>query len=334
MVAAVFGSKSQAWQTIEQMPGDVKIAVPWGWQYRDGRGPVGLIIVRLMGGLGNQMFQYAAGRALALRQRASLKLDLSGFSANPKRHYELDAFPIAASMASESELAAFGFHRAEHRWVQRARRLLRMPKQRRTWPIYHEKHFHFDAAATELHPPVCLEGWWQTEKYFVDQGEILRREFTPMAPLEPENAALAKQIAEVDAVSLHVRRGDYVAESNTNRVHGTCSVDYYREAVEYITARVQSAHLFVFSDDHDWTRNNLGLAIPATFVSANSVDRGFRDMQLMSRCRHHIVANSSFSWWGAWLNPSPSKIVVAPRRWFGVSDYDTRDLIPETWVRL
>jgi hypothetical protein len=303
-----------------------------------GRNPAPLVITRLIGGLGNQMFQYAAARALALRRGAALKLDLSGFSVpgvGTKRRYELGSLRIQANAATEAELAHFGPSR-KLRPVRlaRARRLLRINWRRRAWPVYQEPHFHFDPTITELSPPVYLDGFWQSEKYFSDIAETLRQEFTPAVAFDSENAAVAKHIDVVNAVSLHVRRGDYVTDTTTNRYHGICSPDFYRRAVDYVAIRLERPHLFIFSDDQQWTRANLRFALPMTFVDVNSPDRGYRDMQLMARCRHHIVANSSFSWWGAWLSPPRGKIVVAPRHWFSASSNDTRDLIPPNWVRL
>jgi hypothetical protein len=296
----------------------------------------GLVVARLIGGLGNQMFQYAAGLALALQHGVELRLDVSGFEAYPKRRYELGSFPIRGTPASEAELACFGSCRpkVEPRWLARARRLVRIDRKRGPSPVYREPHFHFDAGVRDLNPTVYLDGYWQSEKYFADSAGLLRQEFAPLAPLEPENAAMADRIDAVNAVSLHVRRGDYVNEPDISRFHGICSVDYYQSAVKYIAERAGDIHLFVFSDDQDWVRDNLHFTPPTTIVAANPPDRGFRDMQLMARCRHHVIANSSFSWWGAWLNPSPDKIVVAPRRWFAASTNDTRDLLPEAWVRL
>jgi hypothetical protein len=295
-----------------------------------------LVVVRLIGGLGNQMFQYAAGRALALRRGATLKLDLGGFAQagiTTRRSFELDVFPLQADLATGRDLAALGLRPGpEPRWRRYLSRVFRInwpPKSR----IYREPHFRFDPNVAQLALPVYLDGYWQSEKYFADIAETLRREFTPRAPLDPDNAALAARIDQVNAVSLHVRRGDYVSDADTNRYHGTCSLDYFRQAVDHIRARVPDAHLFVFSDDREWTRNNLTFPLPTTFVDVNPPDRGYRDMQLMARCRHHVLANSSFSWWGAWLDPSPDKIVVAPRRWFS-APVDTRDLVPESWIRL
>jgi Glycosyl transferase family 11 len=293
------------------------------------------VIARLIGGLGNQMFQYAAGRALALRHRARLKLDVSGFERHGLRRYELQSYPVATSIATPQEIAtceqsAAGGRKAMFRSVRRMLGLTLPPSTRH----YREPHFHFDAALAKQCLPVLIDGYWQSECYFADAADVIRGELTPRAPLEPANAAMAAEIGRVEAVSLHVRRGDYVSNAHTNAYHGVCSLDYYRAAVEHIKARTSKPHLFVFSDDRDWTRANLRSDLPTTFVDANPPERGFRDMQLMSRCRHHIIANSSFSWWGAWLNPSPFKIVVAPQRWFAAGPNDTRDLLPTNWVRL
>jgi hypothetical protein len=294
-----------------------------------------VIIVRLIGGLGNQMFQYATGRALAVRSGAVLKLDVSGFATYPKRHFELNAFPIHAAAARQIDLDAFPVLGDGNggNWRARADRFLRRYVRARPSGIYRERHFHFDASVHQLKPPVYLDGYWQSEKYFGDCAELLRRELTPLAPLEAENAAMAACIDAVNAVSLHVRRGDYVSDPGVSSYHGTCSAEYYRNATELIAGKAKDIHLFIFSDEPEWARDNLHFAQPTTVVAVNGPQRGFRDMQLMARCRHHIIANSSFSWWGAWLNSSPDKIVVAPRRWFQV-DHDTSDLIPSSWVRM
>ena len=284
------------------------------------------------------MFQYAAGRALSLRNGVPLKVDLSTFETSRRRRYELEAFRVCAAPATGADLGQFGFGAkvgaSAPNHLSRMLQRLRIRERRGEWPIYREPHFHFDPRGTALQAPHYLEGYWQSEKYFLDHADTVRREFVPRAPLDPENAALAAQIDAVNAISLHVRRGDYVSDPTTRRYHGTCALDYYRSAVDYVGHRVEAPHLFLFSDDPEWTRQNLEFPFPTTVVTANLPDRGYRDMQLMARCNHHIVANSSFSWWGAWLSPGGQKIVVAPSRWFNSASNDTRDLIPESWVRI
>ena len=290
-----------------------------------------MIITRLIGGLGNQMFQYAAARALALRCQVPLKLDITGFAMYADRRYELGALAISAQPASHEELRCFGIKDGV---AGKAGRWWRSLVRRGTGPVYREAHFHFDPRWTRLEAPVYLEGYWQSEKYFREIADLLRREYTTLEAMNAENARLAEVIDSSEAVSVHVRRGDYVTNPRFNSYHGTCSLEYYAGAMAHIAERVSGARFFIFSDDQDWTRGNLRGNFPMVFVEANPPERGHADMQLMRRCRYHIVANSSFSWWGAWLADSPRKIVVAPERWFRTTEVDDRDLIPETWVRL
>ena len=288
------------------------------------------ITIRLIGGLGNQMFQYAAARALALRRGAQLRLDLSGYETYGLRRYELGAYRVDASITPADAIAAASTPLTIRR---RIGRLWQKPPPQ---PVnhYREPHFAFDPKLAEQPLPLYMDGYWQSERYFSDVRDVVRNDLTPIEPLEPANAEIAARIDATNAVSLHVRRGDYVTDAQTSAYHGVCSLDYYRAAIGYVRSRVPNAHMFVFSDDPRWTRSNLKTDLPTTYVTANPADRGYRDMQLMSRCKHHIIANSSFSWWGAWLNPSPDKTVVAPARWFAGANSDTSDLLPSEWVRL
>ena len=297
------------------------------------------VYVRLSGGLGNQLFQYAAARALAIRHDAEVKLDVTGFETHGLRRFGLDIYSIAATIASRDEMRAISaplaaksgpFRRARAQLGRVLGSGLKQPGNAK----YREAHYHYDTNLSAQSPPVLLEGYWQSERYFKDIADTLRTELTPHEPMEPVNAAIAEAIASNTAVSVHVRRGDYISNQRINAYHGVCSLDYSRAAVEHIADHVSNVHFFVFSDDPEWTEENLKTGLPATYVVANPPDRGFRDLQLMSHCGHHIIANSSFSWWGAWLNASPDKIVVAPAQWFAVDDKNTSDLIPEGWMRL
>lgn len=286
-----------------------------------------------MGGLGNQLFQYATARALALYHRARLQLDLSFFDEYELRRYELDAYPIKAKVASPQDLA-----KLRESPVQRP---IGRFKWTKLWRHQRSVYFHvesspyFDPGLKRLQLPLYIEGYWQSEKYFLDCRGILLREFSPKTHLEPENRAIALKISSTDSISLHVRRGDYASNELVNRVHGLVPLDYYRCAVSFLQSRLANPHIFVFSDDHEWVRENLHLSLPVTFVNTNSSDRGFRDIQLQSMCRHHITANSSFSWWGAWLNPRRDKIVIAPTHWLvDATGDDSRDRVPELWLRM
>jgi hypothetical protein len=182
---------------------------------------------------------------------------------------------------------------------------------------------------------VFLSGYWQSEKYFSDAIGVIRDTFAFRRPPSGLNNSLATQIAaqNATAISLHVRRGDYVHKAAVSQTHGSCSLSYYDAAVRHMASHVKTPHFYVFSDDTDWVRANLNMPFPHVFVEHNRGSASYEDMRLMSLCRHHIIANSSFSWWGAWLNADPEKIVVAPDKWFN-NENVVEDLFLSDWVRL
>jgi hypothetical protein len=289
-----------------------------------------MVITRLIGGLGNQMFQYAAARQLAESHRVTLKLDITGFREYTRRKYELDHFNIRAEIATDAELSAFKgdnlaasyFRRSFGRFLPYRNRYIR------------ERFFHYDPAIARFGGNIYLDGYWQCEKYFRDIADIIRRELTVRHDPDHSNKALAAEITAVNAVSLHIRRGDYVSDPVTHQYHGVCTLEYYQRAVALIADAIAKPHFFVFSDDPDWVRRNLKLKYPSTCVSGNGPEKSYEDLRLMSLCKHHIIANSSFGWWGAWLNNKAGKIVVAPNKWFRDSKIDTSDLIPGGWYRI
>jgi hypothetical protein len=212
-------------------------------------------------------------------------------------------------------------------------RLLRRKPKR---PATHvrERQYHFDPRVLQLRGDVYLDGNWNSPKYFEDVAPLIRQEFTFRQPATGRNRELLAAIDAVNAVSVHVRRGDYIADPKVASIHGTCGLDYYRACLDLIAERIRDPHFFLFSDDPQWVREHLSLKWPSTVVDHNGPLDGHEDMRLMSCCRHHIIANSGFSWWAAWLNPNPDKIVLAPRQWFSTTKHDTRDLIPAGWIRL
>lgn len=290
-----------------------------------------MIVSNIIGGLGNQMFQFAAGRALALARGQAVKLDTSGFK-NYKLHqgFQLQqAFKGQFDVASESEIRTLlGWQHAPL-----FQRILSHPiaAALRKDSLVVEPHFqHWDGIRGA--PEDCyLKGYWQSEKYFQAHAAVIRNDFSFKLPLASENSLLASKIGRVNAVSLHVRRGDYVKNSATAATHGVCSLAYYSAAVAHLLSRVDNPVFFIFSDDMPWVKKNLTVAAPTHYV-ANNV-QAYDDMHLMSLCQHHVIANSSFSWWGAWLNASPDKIVVAPKQWFAQARH-TEYLLPQAWVTL
>ncbi len=293
-----------------------------------------MILVRLQGGLGNQMFQYALGRYLAIRNNAQLKLDITMLRGNihgvTKRDYRLSTFNIEESLATEKEIGWFRKYRFKKGrlwfWYNR----LIADRSRYAW----EEHFNFEPWVLTLKDPVYLDGFWNTEKYFKDIANVVRSEFTLRNKLSDSSGEILSDIERHDeSVSIHVRRGDYVTDPKTNAWHGVCSVEYYDKAIQKIAGQSVDPRFFIFSDDPVWTKEHITTPFPTTYTSSNT-ERSEEDMYLMSRCKHNIIANSSFSWWGGWLNNNPGKIVISPKNWFKTPKMDVRDLVPDTWVKL
>lgn len=290
-----------------------------------------MIVVELLGGLGNQLFQYALGRALSVKRGVQLKLDLSSFRNYPLRNYRLGNFRIQAEIASDEDVLQCGYGQGLIGTAQKIRDRMNPWYARR---VVREKSFPFSEDIFKVRDNTLIKGYWQSEKYFIDIASELRREIVPNSEMSPESRAILSEITSGESVSLHVRRGDYVENPVTNAYHGVCSQDYYRRAVEFIRHKSNdSARFFVFSDDPDWVEGNLDIGSPFRVVRHNGPGNDYEDLSLMSACFSHVIANSSFSWWGAWLCANPDKIVVAPSRWFDGARSDTRDLLPDNWVR-
>jgi hypothetical protein len=288
-----------------------------------------MVIVKLMGGLGNQLFQYAAARRIAFINNVPLKLDISGFEVYKLHKYSLRAFNIQEMFASAEEINAL-----KHEEQGLIKVLLTKTKKGRhslDVPYVKEKHFQFDPDILKLKAPVYLDGYWQSEKYFKDIEDIIRREFTVKARSDEKNEKMAGEIAAASAVSLHIRRMDYITDKNTNQILGTCSMDYYSRAIEKILKKVANPHFFVFSDDAEWIMENMKIDALSTFVIHNGPDKNYEDLRLMSLCKHNVIANSTFSWWGSWLNSNPEKIVYCPSQWFKAKELNKNDLIPPAW---
>lgn len=288
-----------------------------------------MIIVKLQGGLGNQLFQYAACRQLAVKTGRPLFFDTSLLEqtkgSDTKRKFELDAFNINAGIADNAILERF------RKTASTKNRLKRLFPFLSTG-VYNEPHFHFDPLFMKIKGSAVVTGYFQSEKYFKPVEDTIRKELVLKLPVSSATAAIQKQLSAGTSVSIHIRRGDYVHNKETEKAHGSCGIDYYQKAVSIIASKAGNLQLFVFSDDMDWVKNNFYSTHPITFIDHNDAAHAHEDLYLMSRCRHNIIANSSFSWWGAWLNNNASKIVVAPSKWFNELAADTKDLLPAEWI--
>lgn len=288
-----------------------------------------MIIIKLKGGLGNQMFQYACAKHLAERNNDVLKLDLGQYrpggtpAGDTVRTYGLDKFAISAQAASEEEIGKIGGRPSF------AVRLMRKIVNKLR-PI---NSYVFDPKVLDQKGDAYLVGFFQSEKYFKDIEFIIRNEFQLKDIMGRAAHAALEDIERSNAVSIHIRRGDYVNNKNANAFHGVCSPEYYHQAIELIAKRVDSPKYFVFSDDIEWVKENIEISAPVVYVSNKDI-ADHEELVLMSKCKHNIIANSSFSWWGAWLNANPNKIVVVPKQWASDARVNTVDAVPAAWIRI
>jgi len=298
-----------------------------------------MIVLRLRGGLGNQLFQYAAAKALAEHHGTALKLDLYYYARHPYRKFELDKFNIPLGYATRKEVHAFTGSNRVIRYLNKRENYLRCPG------VFSQPHYHFYPDFFNLPESIYLNGYFQSEKYFNSIRHKLLQWYTSVTPLDPVNAEILASMNASESVCIHIRRGDYTSAQFTS-FFGTLHPDYYVSAISRIKENVVDPHFFIFSDDIQWCKSNLPLSGNVNYIEHNKGPDGYKDLVLMSHCRHNIIANSSFSWWGAWLNQHDSRIVVAPKQWFRkdyydgkepvypVRQYNTNDLIPEGWLRV
>ncbi len=284
-----------------------------------------LVTVAIYGGLGNQMFQYAAGRALALRTGCRLQLDTRHYDSHQAFRYGLGDFNIEAIIGTSRTLPP----NKQRRWKYLA------------WRHFSNRHRLLRERGLGFHPSVAnaygslyLKGYWQTERYFEDASDIIRRELSCAKPATGKNAELIDELSQTDSIAVHVRRGDYVSNPKCNAFHGTCSPAYYRGAVAQILEATGRDHtVYLFSDDCHWARENIKLPCNIRIVDHNDMMTAHEDLRLMSLCDHQVASNSTFSWWAAWLNQNPKKIVIVPKQWFADPSAVDTDIIPSDWRR-
>jgi hypothetical protein len=287
-----------------------------------------VIVSRIAGGLGNQMFQYAAGRRVADRLGVEFQYDLTGFDTYKLHACALHRFSLQSRPMDRALVPRLPARFGGSRW----RRLLRIGGP--PLSLFREDGLAWQSSIESVGDNSYLVGYWQSEKYFADIRPKLVQEFTLSSPAVGRDLQVMKEMAAATSVMLHVRRGDYVSNAGTNQIHGTCDESYYQRAVALLADKCGPLHLFVFSDDPAWCRENLKFKHPTTVVDHNDASRNCEDLRLMSQAQHFIIANSSFSWWGAWLSMSPGKIICAPQLWFRTTDRDESDIVPAAWRRI
>lgn len=284
-----------------------------------------MIAIELIGGLGNQMFQYAAAKALALHRNEDILIDKRLFASYELHNYSLNHFNIKALFLEEKIVFNPSF----------SNRVKAVISGKKIFKKYQEDDLSYDESFFKIpHRNIYLKGYFQSEKYFIRYEDQIRKEFEITAPLKQQTFDMLNVIGSVNSVSLHIRRGDYVTNSEANAVHGTCDLNYYHRAIDSINKKIEDAVFFIFSDDIDWAKQNLKTINKTYFVDFNDASTNYEDIKLMSNCKHNIIANSSFSWWGAWLNRNKGKIVIAPKKWFNTDAHNSKDILPESWLKI
>jgi hypothetical protein len=289
-----------------------------------------LIIVKLYGGLGNQMFQYAFGKSFSIRYGIPLKLDIS--SLFEYRKYEMDIFNLDTDIATKEDMLLF-----DRRNLSLGKRVLFKIKHCFLKPLYisEKEGLELFIFPKKVSKNVLISGYWQSEYFFKNIESDIRRDLLFPDITTESNMTFCSLIKQTNSVSLHIRRGDYLWNHNNN-VHGVLPLKYYHQAIEYIIEKVFNPIFFIFSDDADWVKENLDINGSFYIISGNKNKLAYIDMQLMSYCKHNIIANSSFSWWGAWLNDYSDKIVIAPSQWFSHPFKNSlqKNIVPKEWISL
>lgn len=278
------------------------------------------------------MFQAAAGMAVAKRNNTPLLLDISSLRKYHKHNgYQFpEIFETPFALASKWELLymlTFEYRKVLYGPITGPVKLKLKNKKLVHYQLQHD----FSNDFYGLNDPCYLSGYWQSEKFFEGAEVEIRRLFNFREPIDSANLEMARKISTCNAVSLHVRRGDYVSEPNTNAFHGVCSWDYYEAAMDYMLTKIPNARFFAFSDDPQWVRDKVQGQYPLMIVDINHGPKSYLDMYLMTRCEHHIIANSSFSWWGAYLGRNNQKIVIAPSPWFSGEPNAMKDIYCSGW---
>jgi len=302
-----------------------------------------MIIARINGGLGNQLFQYATARAISIKLNRKLLLDIGWYSniytqedrsdpnATTHRDFLLNYFNIQSRVINKTHL----------NWIKRIKiRSInsKFYKFLRDCPLnifsYTTiNHNNFSLESIQEHPHVYLTGYWQNNDIIEEYKDLLYDDLILKHPLSENNQDYLKSINTTNSVAIHFRRGDYQSKPKSRDVHASCSNYYYYEGIDYLRNKISNLHYFIFSDDMTWVKNNLDFNANTTFIDNDGPS--YEHLYLMSQCKHQIIANSTFSWWAAWLNTYPQKIIITPQYWYNNKHLnETVIRIPKDWIKI
>ncbi len=283
-----------------------------------------MIITELNGGLGNQLFQYAAGLSLALKHQTTLKVSIQFKNNDTSRNLGLSHFNTNIIEANQEEINQLYSSSTLNRSLQA---LLPPPFKH----YFREKHFAYQSGFNKLGPNVYLKGYWQSELYFSSIADQVKATFTLKPEYYSSVLSLIEEIKTSESVSIHIRKGDYLLHPYSE-YYASLESAYYITAIAALQEQHPQLKLFVFTDDPNWVNENLHLASPYRLISGIETSSMYEDFQAMLSCKYHIIANSSFSWWTAWLSAREGKKVIAPKQWFKNGPTDTQDLVPKSWL--
>lgn len=293
-----------------------------------------MVISHLTGGLGNQLFQYAAAKSLSLHHGVKLYLDISSFSREKlpelelPRNFELYAFRgITEPIIDKKQVDDIFPLSKEKTLLQKI-----LPRYRRD--VYKQPYFHFDRNFFRSKKQVYLKGGWQSEKHFSQYKDIINSSFQLKDELIERVRQKAGEMSSYPSVGVHIRRGDYLSNKIILDSHGVMSAEYYANGFKVLEKKIGNFDVYYFTDDPEWVRKKLIPLRNGEIVSHEISKTHFEDFYLLSRCQHTIIANSTFSWWAAWLNPNPEKIIVGPKNWFDKWPKDTYDILPSNWYSI
>jgi hypothetical protein len=314
-----------------------------------------MIIVKIFEGIGNQMFQYAYARRQSMRYNVPFKLYLVNkkeiavpeqFTDDEKRkfrivrrwyendsmhrEYLLNTFAIQGQFATEIEvydtIKCNGKNYAQFKWNQFKNGI--MPYYKKSL-IQENPNICFDKNLLKTNSNCYVEGYFSSERYFEDVAETIKKEFTFKAEPSSVNRAKMREMQQHNSVCISIRRGDFIHKP----MHNVCTMDYFAKAIEYVSKKIEHPYFYVFSDDNTWARENFTTDFPHEFVTHNYPDY-MEDFRLMSVCNHHIIPNSTFSWWAAWLAEKKDSIIIAPKKWLHTNTIDYSAVVPQRWITI
>ncbi len=281
-----------------------------------------MITIKYSGGLGNQIFQYIFGLTKAGEIGCEVDFDMSFFKKNPKRPYQMDIFGITPAANKDFRIPIY--------W--KLRKFIKKDKFMNL-NIYRETSFIYEEKSKEIKDNTFIEGFFQSAKYFDET--FARNVLTFKKEGSKKTQEIMEKMKSENSVSIHIRRGDYVQKARYKNLFNQLTLEHYARAVEIIKEKVENPTFYIFSDDPEWVKENLKIE-GATYISHNTGNDSWQDLMLMASAKHNIIANSSFSYWGAMLNGNENKVVIAPEIWFAENkpEQQTKDIYPNNWIKL